>query len=207
MKPTSIFVGAACAVMALTCAPARATTINFSGLANGTTVTTQYAGVVFSLAGGPDSSGSPTIWNYAGAALANSNNSDYPTANILNVAFSAPVSNLSFTFDNYTNSGGGAATTYTAYNAADDVVATGNLQEAGAVSGGFDLFTVAGSGITDLQFNNNNGEDSWYYAVQTISYTGGVPEPSTWALMLMGLAGLGAVARRQARKSAAQSIA
>jgi hypothetical protein len=38
---------------------ATADTIDFSGLANGTVVSTQYPGVVFSLSGGPGPDGSP----------------------------------------------------------------------------------------------------------------------------------------------------
>jgi hypothetical protein len=181
---------------------AHATTIDFSGLANGTAVTNQYPGVVFSLQGGPDSSGPPTTNNFSGEALSNSTNPDYPTASILNVAFSGPVSGLSFTFNNYDNSGGSAPTTFTAFNASDAVVSTGSLQFVNDFS---QVNAVAGSGIVDLQFNNNNGGNSWYFAVQELTYTSSVsavPEPSTWAMMLLGFAGLGFMAYRRKSKPA-----
>jgi len=135
-------------IVLLSAAPiAHASTIFFGDLANGTPVTNQYAGVVFSLMGLPDSGGPPTINTYsAGTGLANSTNPDYPTANILDMAFTSPVSDVSFTFDNYNNSSLGDATTFTAY-AGSMVVDTGSLQN---VSGAFQLVTVTGSGITDL---------------------------------------------------------
>jgi hypothetical protein len=184
--------------MGLMATAAQATTIDFSGLANGTAVTTQYAGVVFSLQGGPDSSGPPTTNNYSGEALANSTNPDYPTANILNVAFSSAVSGLSFTFNNY---GTGAATTYTAFNASDAVVSSGDLQ----FVNDFTLINmVAGSGFTDLQFNNNNGGDNWYYAVQELTYSvSSTPLPSTWTMLVGGLLGVGFFAYRGSKKNAA----
>jgi hypothetical protein len=40
------------------------------------------------------------------------------------------------------------------------------------------------------------------FRVRDVAYGPGVPEPETWALMLIGIGGLGAVLRRQARTSA-----
>jgi len=143
-------ISAALASIALVAAPiARGSTIYFGDLPDGTAVTNQYAGVVFSLIGQPDSDGPPTVNTFSdGTGLGNSTNPDYPTANILNMAFTSPVSGVSFTFDNYDGTLTGAPTIYTAFNAAGGVVATGGLQ---IVTGSFQLVTVVGSGITDLQ--------------------------------------------------------
>ena len=73
--------------------------------------------------------------------------SGYPTANILNMAFTSPVTGLSCTFDNY---GTGAPTFYTAFDALDNVIATANISSVQ----NFGLITVAGTGVADLQINN-----------------------------------------------------
>ena len=41
----------------------------------------------------------------------------------------------------------------------------------------------------------------------TVSMAGGVPEPATWAMMLLGLGGLGAMMRLQRRKAGAAAVA
>ena len=173
---------------------ARAETVDFSGLASGTAVTNQYSGVVFSLQGGPDSSGPPTTWNYDEEALGNSTHSGYPTASILDITFTSPASGLSFTFDNYGDNG---ATFYTAYDGAT-VVSTGNISDVGD----FDLVAVAGSGITDLQLNNGTGGDgSWYFGVQELTFTSGnvtaTPEPGSFLLFGTGILGMAGMLRRK----------
>jgi hypothetical protein len=174
--------------------------IDFSGLPDGTAVTNQYAGVVFSLEGGPDSSGPPTTNNYGGEALSNSTNPDYPTASILNLAFTAPVSNLSFTFNNQGDPGFDAPTSYTAFDAGNNVISTGDISTINS----FTLVTVPGAGIADLQINNNNGGNNWYFSVQEVSATQSLavtPEPSYLAVLGSALMAL-VVVRWRKRKAA-----
>jgi len=171
---------------------AQAETIDFSGLANGTAVTNEYAGVVFSLVGGPDSSGPPTTNAYYGEeGLANSTNPDYPTANILNMAFTSPVSGVSFTIDNYGDNG---TTFYDASN--------GSTANIAGDSSGFTLVSVAGSGITNLQINNGfSSDESWYFAIQQLSFTpsGSIetPEPGSFVLFGSGVLGMAGMLRRK----------
>ena len=192
---------AACAA-ALACASAAsATTIDFTAVAPGTPVTTQYSGLTFSLMGGPDDAGAPTTgyawYDTTTSSLANSHNtgtvpggsSGYDTANILNIAFSHGVGDLSFTFNNY----GAAGTTYTAYGPGDVVISSGDLSNVES----FDTVNVAGSGITDLQINNNTGGADYIFGVGELTYTGAVPEPATWAMLILGVAMIGFATRRQ----------
>jgi hypothetical protein len=167
----------------------------------GTPVTNQYAGVVFSLQGGPDSSGPPTLGNsYAGVAVENTSHAlaQDPTANILNMAFTSAVSGVSFSFTNF---GTTAPTTFTAFNAFGAVVDTGSLQNVSTstncaagqlvepVPDCFQLVTVTGSGITDLQIDNNYGSNNWLFGVELLNFTPTVstPEPSVCILLLAAL--------------------
>ena len=50
-----------------------------------------------------------------------------------------------------------------------------------------------GFGLTSMTFNQIHGTDGAILAGVTL----GVPEPSTWAMMLLGFGGLGALLRRR----------
>ncbi len=187
----------------LTAVPvASATTIDFTALTSGTAVTNQFSGVVFSLMGGPDSSGAPTTgyawYDGSTSSLANSDNtsttpgggSGYDTANILDIAFSSAVKDVSFTFNNY---GSGNGSNYQAFGPGNSLISFGDLSSVN----GFSLVTVGGSGIRDLQLSNGTGGNSdWIFGVGQLTYSA-VPEASTWAMMLAGFAGLGFVGYRR----------
>ena len=61
------------------------------------------------------------------------------------------------------------------------------------------VFTPGATGLYSLSFANRGG-DNVGALLDNVSVTTVVPEPSTYALMLAGLAGMGAVARRRAKR-------
>jgi PEP-CTERM motif len=61
-------------------------------------------------------------------------------------------------------------------------------------------FTFTGTGSDILSISNRN--DTFEQLIDNVSVSG-VPEPSTWAMMLLGFGGLGFVSYRASRKSAA----
>lgn len=165
-------------------------TIDFSTYPLGTPVTT-VGDATFTLQGGPGT-GIPVTGSFGTASLGNSPTGDYPTAQVLDVAFAAPVSNISFTFDNFGDNSAFGPSTATAYNALGAVVGMLNIST-GAYANSFAPGSIAGSGITDLKFDNGSGGTySWEFGVQTLSFDAAVPEPATWAMMLVGFGMLGA---------------
>ena len=201
----SLLLAGAAAGALLTVPPAaNATTINFNALSPGTAVTNQFSGVVFSLIGGPDAGGAPTT-GYAYfdglfSSLANSHNTSttpgggdgYGTANILDIAFSSPVTSVLFTFNNY---GSGNGSNYKAFGPGASLISSGDLS---AVNG-FTVVSVGGSGITDLRLSNGSGGGyNWIFGVGSLSYSA-VPEASTWVMMLAGFAALGFAGYRRSK--------
>jgi hypothetical protein len=172
---------------------AQATTINFSDYAN--TYLSSADGVSFSLDPGyaVNGLGTTPFVNAFGNPdqIANSaNGGEYPTSDTLTFTFSAPTSNISFSFDNYGESGEGRGdSSYAAYNASDVLVSSGDLGLCNEC-----VIDVAGSGITTLVFNNGTGDptggESWLFGVDYVTF-GAVPEPAAWALMMLGLGAIG----------------
>lgn len=166
---------------------ASAVTIDFASLPDLTPVTNQYAGVVFSLQGGLSSAGAPVV---AFGGLSNTVNGNYPTANFLNASFTAPVSNVSFTFENY---GTASPSAYFAYDSSNTLLATGSLQTVA----NFTLVTVNASNVALLQFSNGTGgQSNWQFAVGELSF-GAVPEAATWAMLIAGFGLVGTTMRRR----------
>ena len=151
--------------------------------------------------GGPDSSGPPLIGydDDPPRGLSNSPNPSYPTATILDFSFGTPASGVSFYFNNYSEN---FLSYYQAFSASGSLLASGDLSS----EDGLENNILSVSGIKDLQFNNGEGGGaSWYFAVPSVTFTAGnaVPEPSTWAMIILGFAGFGLAGYRVPRRTLA----
>lgn len=62
-------------------------------------------------------------------------------------------------------------------------------------------FDVTGTGSDTLQFVERN--DPSYDALDDVSLTGAIPEPASWAMMMLGLFGAGAILRSRRRQGTA----
>jgi hypothetical protein len=179
---------------------AAATEIDFSTYSFGTPISS-VDGVSFTLYGTPYGSGTPVTGSFGTASLGNSPTGEYPTSEGILIQFSAPVSSVSFTFDNfgdnseygYSNEQAFAGLTLTDYQN----IGGGCYVEA------FCLVSVVGTGITSLYVDNGSGGSySWEYGIGELTFSAATPLPSTWVMMLAGLAGLGFLAcRRQNRNT------
>lgn len=178
------------ALLASTALYAQATVINFTTMAAGTQVTNQFSNVTFSLAGGLDSAGAPTIGN---GGLTNTRyNGAYPTAQFLIADFDQLVTGLSFTFNNEGNNGGNA---YYIYGASHNLLASGLMSGSGDIT--YNLAAL--TGIKEVKWDNGKPGGNWWQKLDAISYTAVVPEPASFALFGLGLAGVAASRRRKSR--------
>jgi hypothetical protein len=99
------------------------------------------------------------------------------------------------------------------YSSADAYTTERISLDAAAISalgdGGF-LFGVSGRAISPINFSNTAPDQLVFgysqRSVTSLVLTTAVPEPSTWAMMLIGFAGLGFAAYRQ-KKAAAPAVA
>jgi len=189
MKLTSLLGATAALALVAGAASAATTVIDFTTVAYGTNLSS-IDGVSLSLFGG-FASGSPRVGGF-GYDLANSPTGSYPTADGILFHFSAPVKNVSFTFDDY---GYGNANS-SAYAGAT-LVSTNDLS-GGAYASGHNNVVVSGTGITDLYVDNGWGSSrSWEYGIGSLTFSSSAPEPAAWALMMGGLGLLGGALRRR----------
>jgi len=176
---------------------AKADTIDFSSFPLYTPITA-VDGVTISLYGGAGT-GTAETGSFGTASLGNSPTGDYPTSDGIAFSFSGPVSNVSFTFDNFgDNSDFNGGSFEQAFSGAT-LVDTQYISAANANS--FGTVNVGGSNITLLNVDNGtDGAFNWEFGVGELTFTpssGAVPEPSTWALMLIGFGMVGFAMRKR----------
>ncbi len=118
---------------------------------------------------------------------------------------------LKFWVGNVTGSGGGNTPFYTFSSDVElqiNGVAAGLFSNANVTVGTVNwqqysyAFTASGP-MTQIAFLNRTNLGDSYLGLDDVSLTAGVPEPSTWAMMLVGFAGLAFTARRKVRLQAA----
>jgi len=184
------------ALVSATAVDATTYTINF-GLYPLYTPVTGGPDVTISLQGAGSNYGTvPVTGSFGTYSLGNSSTGEYPTANILDFSFASPVSNISFFFDNFGGPYAGICPGYRGCSYATTFdshgVVEGSTSLANAYGG---YYRVAGSTVSDLQFSN--GANDWEFGVYEVTYTTGVPEPATWAMMLGGFGFVGYILRRR----------
>jgi hypothetical protein len=187
------------------------TTIDFStpNVAAGTVVTNQFAGVTFSATGSSNfkASGNPGMYSgsldgFSGGYLdtftgGGANN----TASIFQILFAGPVTRAGAYYEFNT---GSPAVTLTAL-LGNTVVGSFSYNNP-SCCGSSQFLGFQGITFDRIQLSGVTGSD---FIMDTLRFdaTGAVPEPSTWALMLIGFFGLGAAVRRQGRQNLAVSYA
>jgi hypothetical protein len=180
-------VGAAMA--ALLCGTAaQATTIDFEGGAPGTLIDTTYSGLgaTFSNAYFQQCGGgcpAPALGIFA---------STVDTLGSFDVGFASLQSKVSFINVSF------SSVTATAYDTFGNAISSVSDTQGFPITGAVDVLT--GPGISYVTFSGGGGS----FGIDDLSF--GVPEPATWALMLVGFGGLGGALRTR-RRTAAVTLA
>lgn len=166
----------AAAVLAMTVAPAMATTITFSSLTNGTSYTE--AGMRMTAPSG--------VFNYPSAGQAHMD-SGVATFNLVSLA------DFSLTSFDYLIAGGTGTARFSAYN---NGILLGSTDFSGA--NGVRTFSSLFSNIDEFRITYVNT----HFTFDNINFqVAAVPEPTVLSLFALGLAGMGVVGRRRAIKS------
>jgi len=207
MNTLKYVVGAGAAALLLATSPVSATTIDFNGIASGPSFFVGFgngpysaSGVTFQ--GGPDGAlfiidpafYSSAYPNGGFLSLDFSNNDLGP--NVLTITLPGGIHNLAFDFGGLFGAvgadvsiNGGPATHI---SAADSITGTAAL----------DHFSFSsGAAISTLTLTMENLPN--FNALDNFSFNAAVPEPSTWAMMMIGFAGLGFLAYRRTSKPGA----
>jgi hypothetical protein len=71
----------------------------------------------------------------------------------------------------------------------------------------FDIIAGTGESYTTATFSSTNGSFKDFKQLRLVLAPGSVPEPATWAMMLLGFGGIGMAMRRRRRSQALMQIA
>jgi hypothetical protein len=94
---------------------------------------------------------------------------------------------------------GSGSATLTAFDAFGNVIGTNTQPDTGPIGTGLTL-SITTSGIHSVEITETNdtiGFDNFQFGPLSAVPTSAVPEPSTWAMILLGFAGLGFMAYRR----------
>jgi hypothetical protein len=208
---------AAAASTVLATAPALAATITFEDLAEGATLSNQYAGlgVVFSPNAftGANSNSTPEGWatntgmtvteddvgsNVGGPVLGSGkllhSFSDFLGENgdpSMRAVFLQPITSISMDFVGIT-AAFAADTRLTIYNG---LAVIGTVAAAACTATCQQTLSFSAPSITQVVFTPGSAAD--WVGVDNISFTPAVPEASSWAMLVLGLGALGWQQRRQ----------
>jgi hypothetical protein len=203
------------ALTVLSCAlPTSATTIDFDDLAIGTILSNQYAGVTFtpnalSGPGGPNGNWATntdlTIVSATGGDTGNLGEPSLVSGNIvrsfdgwigedgdasLRISFAAPISSFSLTFAGVSNANNTQIFAY------DGETLLGSMM--GTSIGQLTLSYSAPS-ITSVIVTPGDLQD--WVAFDNLTFSGAIPEPASWAMMIAGFGLVGAAMRRRVHRS------
>jgi opacity protein-like surface antigen len=176
----------ALAIMA-SAAQASVVTIDFSGHGTGGAIGNTYASDGLTFTSNAD------FFQCSGGCPAPNPNGFFAYAHggSFTATFATPQSDITFQEVSFAN------TVATAYNASNVAVATVSDTQGFPVNNQLD--SLVGAGITYVVFSGSGP------AVTNLTFNAGVPEPASWALMVIGFAGLGAVVRARRGIGAARA--
>jgi hypothetical protein len=183
------------------------TLIGFDGLASGTIIQNQYAGVTFGQVDGgtPQIDNPPYLYGYhsglqsgTGVLTGSTNGgAEFPTIAGLTATFGSLQQDVQVFFSDTATLG---SYPITVYGANGNAIESVTLPDAGNVED-YVTFEETSAKIASIQIGPSSAAyDAFAIDDLSFNFTSAVPEPSVWAAMVFGFFGLGAMLRSARRK-------